>query len=262
VIGLALLATLTSTRVAYQVTTNYADVPLAFLMALGVVAGAVWLVSAEQRRSWQLVCFTVFLAAGAWTKNEGFVFAAAAVTALLVVTAATRSGARAALAAAAGFVVLAAPWRVYAAANNLATHDYDLADLMDASLLRERSDRLIPVARELISEMASFDAWGLSLAVVVLSVATALLTTRRAAGWYAACWLCLSFGGLVATYWISNHRLDNDLESSSFRTVVTLLVAGLALTPLLLDDATGRASSSIRAGLSMRRDRRRRPPVS
>jgi ABC-type glucose/galactose transport system permease subunit len=64
-----------------------------------------------------------------------------------------------------------------------------------------------------------------------------LLTRRRVAGIYAAVWLVLAFGGLVATYWISNHRLDNDLENSSWRTIVTLLVTGLCLTPLLLEGA-------------------------
>ena len=263
VIGLALLATLASTRVAYQATTNYADVPLAFLTALGVVAGAAWLTArAEERQSWQLVCFTVFLASAAWTKNEGLVFGAAAVTGLLVVTAVTRSGTRAGLVAAAGFVVLAAPWRVYAAANNLQTKDFDLTDFMHVPLLRQRADRVGPAASELISEMGEFDGWGLSLAVIVLAVASALLTGRRAAGVYAACWLFLSFAGLVATYWISNHSLDNDLESSSFRTVVTLMVTGLALTPLLLDDALSRAASILRAGVSRRRAPRRLRPES
>jgi hypothetical protein len=261
-IGLALLATLASSQLAYQVTTNYADVPLAFLTALGVVAGAVWLVDAEQRRPWQLVSFTVFLSAAAWTKNEGLLFALAAVAGLLVVTAVTRSQPRAALAAAAGFAGLVAPWRVYAAANDLKTYDYDFADLFDLPLLRDRADRVDPVARELISEMTAFDSWGLSLALIVLSVATSLLTTRRVAGWYAACWLCFSFCGLIGTYWISNHSLDSDLGNSSHRTVVTLLVTGLCLTPLLLDDALARAAGTSRAALSKLRVRRGRLPAS
>ena len=262
VIGLALLATLASPQLAYQLTTNYADVPLAFLTALGVVAGAVWVVGGEQRRTWQLACFTVFLAAASLTKNEGLVFAAAAVAGLLVVTAVTRNGAREALAAAAGFAALVAPWRLYAAANNLETHDYNLGDLLDLPLLRDRADRVAPAASELISEMAALDSWGLSLVLIVLSVATALLTRRRVAGCYAICWLCLSFFGLVATYWISNHSLDNDLGNSSSRTVVTLLVAGLCLTPVLLDDAVARAANALRVALNKPRGRRRRRPAS
>jgi hypothetical protein len=151
---------------------------------------------------------------------------------------------------------------VYAAAHDLKTYDYDFADLFDLPLLRDRADRVGPVARELISEMTAFDSWGLALALIVLSVATSLLTTRRVAGWYAACWLCFSFCGLIGTYWISNHSLDSDLGNSSHRTVVTLLVTGLCLTPLLLDDALARAAGTSRAALSKLRVRRGRLPAS
>lgn len=243
-IGLALLATLGSTQLAYQLTTNYADVPLAFLVALGVVAGGVWLTGPE-RETWQLACFSVFLAAAAWAKNEGLVFGAAAVVTLVLATLITRSGRRAALLASLAWAMLVAPWRVYAQANGLQTADYDLRDLFDLGLLHDRADRVWPAARELIAEMTAAGAWGATAAVIVLSLATALLTSRRLAGWYAAAWLLLSFGGLVATYWISNHRLDNDLENSSYRTIVTLLVTGLCIAPLLLDAAVARALAGI-----------------
>lgn len=241
VTGLALLATLASSQVAFQLTTNYADVPLAFLTALGVVSGAVWLTAGEDRQLWQLGCFCAFLAAAAWTKNEGLVFAFAAIACLCGTTLAGRSHVRQALAAGVAVALLVAPWRVYAAAHDLKTYDYSLGDLLDLALLRHRADRLAPVARELLSEMAAVDVWGATLAVIVLSVVTALLTTRRGAGSYVAGWLILSFGGLVATYWISNHRLDNDLENSSYRTVVTLLVTGLCVAPLLIGSAVAGA---------------------
>ena len=143
----------------------------------------------------------------------------------------------------AAFVALAAPWQIYTAVNGLKTVDYNLADLLNPGLLPDRADRVLPAARELLQEMTVADSWGASLIVIVLGVAAALLSARRPAGLYAAGWLGLSFCGLVATYWISNHRIDNDLENSSYRTILTLLVTGLALTPLLLDAALGHARS-------------------
>ena len=262
-IGLALLGTLASSQVAYQLTTNYADVPLAFLTATGVVAGAVWLVADERRQAWQLACACIFLAAAAWTKNEGLVFGVAAIVALLLVTILTRSRRRDALTAAAGFVVLIAPWRLYSAAHDLKTYDYDLSSFFDVAYLREHANRVGPAARELMSQMTVSSSWGATVAVIVLGLLAALLTSRRLAGIYAGTWLVLSFGGLVATYWISNHRLDNHLENSSYRTIVTLLVTGLCLVPLLLEDVVDRGESLAgRALLSKRRAGRARPEGS
>jgi hypothetical protein len=243
-IALALLGTLASSQVAYQLTTNYADVPLAFLTATGVVAGAVWLVAEERRRFYQLACACTFLTAAAWVKNEGLVFGAAAMVSLLLVAILAGRGRRDALVAGAGFTALVAPWRLYAAANDLRTYDYDLASFADLAFLRDRADRVGPAARELVEEMAVASSWGAALVVIVLAVVVALVTTRRLAGIYAGAWLALSFWGLVATYWISNHRLDNNLENSSYRTVVTVLVTGLCLVPLLLEGAVGRADAS------------------
>ena len=254
-ISLALLAPMASPQVTYQLTTNYADVPLAFLMALGVVAGATWLADEQRSRS-QLVCFAVFLGAAAWLKNEGLVFAAAAVVALVVATLVSRIGRRDALLAGAGVLVLALPWRAYALANHLPTQDYDLRNLVDLAFLRDHADRVLPTAEELLQEMNARGAWGASLAVVVLGIAAALLTSRRIVGVYAATWLGLSFIGLVATYWIATHSLENDLENSSYRTIMTLLITGLCLVPVLLQPQFDDAADRLRA---VRLSRRRAP---
>jgi hypothetical protein len=264
VISIALLGPLASSQVTYQLTTNYADVPLAFLIALGVVAGAAWLGAGERRDRSQLICFAVFLGAAAWTKNEGLVFGCAAVLALAVATLVNRTGRRDAALACAGFLALALPWRLYAIAKHLPTQDYDLRNLFDIGYLRDHADRVLPTASELLQEMTVRDAWGLSLVVIVLGIASALLTSRRVVGLYAATWLGLSFGGLVVTYWIATHSLDNDLENSSFRTIVTLLVTGLCLLPALLQPLVDDAVAALRGRvtLSTLRDRRSRRAAS
>jgi uncharacterized membrane protein YqjE len=265
-IGVALLMPLASPQLVYQLTTNYVDVPLGFLVGLALVSGAVWLLAGERREPWPLACFATFLAFAAWLKNEGLLFALAAVAALIVVTLVERRGRLAALASAAGFAALALPWRIYASVHDLRTYDYDLISFFDVDYLRENSDRLASSAGELLSEMTKVGAWGASVAVIVLGIATALLSSRRLVGLYAAVWLALSFGGLVAIYWISSHSLYVDLENSSFRTIVTLLVAPLCLLPALLQPAVDAAADTAAEWrdrvLSRRRGRRRRPATS
>ena len=250
-ISIALLAPLASSQVTYQLTTNYADVPLAFLVALGVVAGAAWLAAGDGRDRSQLICFSVFLGAAAWTKNEGFVFGCAAVLALAVAALVSRTARRDAALACAGFLVLALPWRIYAIAKHLPTQDYDLRNLFDVGYLGDHADRVLPSARELLQEMTVRDAWRASLIVVVLGIAAALLSSRRVVGLYAAIWLGLSFIGLVVTYWIATHSLENDLENSSFRTIVTLLVTGLCLLPALLQPFADDAVAALRGSATL-----------
>jgi hypothetical protein len=261
-IGLALLGTLASSQVAYQLTTNYADVPLAFLTATGVVAGAAWLAAGPDQRHWQLASACICLATAAWIKNEGVVFGGAGLASLVVATILSGCGRRAALAASAGFVALVAPWRLYSSAHDLQTYDYDLSSFFDIPFLRDQAGRVGPAARELLSEMTVASSWGATLAVILLAVSVALLTPRRLVGIFAAVWLALSFGGLLATYWISNHRLDNDLENSSYRTIVTLLVTGLCLAPLLLEDPVRRVEGAAGRALSRRRAGRAQPERS
>jgi hypothetical protein len=41
---------------------------------------------------------------------------------------------------------------------------------------------VVPITEELLAQMASPESWGASLAVIVLAVASALLTRQRVAG--------------------------------------------------------------------------------
>ena len=75
-----LLAVLTAPAFFGQLQTNFADVPLAMLIALGVAALAAWLRSGAPGL---LPAATLFLGAGALTKNEGELFALAAFLAAL-----------------------------------------------------------------------------------------------------------------------------------------------------------------------------------
>ena len=79
----ALLAVLTAPAFFGQLQTNSADVPLAMAIALGVAALAAWIRSGARGL---LPAATLFLTAGAMTKNEGELFALCAFLAALAAT--------------------------------------------------------------------------------------------------------------------------------------------------------------------------------
>ena len=74
-LAVTLLAIVTAPTFFNQLQTNFADIPLAMLIALGVAALAAWLRSGEPGL---LPAAALFLGAGALTKTEGQLFALAA----------------------------------------------------------------------------------------------------------------------------------------------------------------------------------------
>ena len=134
-----LLAVVTAPSFFNQLQTNYADVPLAMFVALGVAALAAWLRTGAEGL---LPAAALFLAAGALTKNEGECFALTAFVAAALVT---RGGQRRPLAAAA-LAVLAAdlPWRIWLQVNHVKIAEYSLSNLFSPSYLSDQSSRVGP----------------------------------------------------------------------------------------------------------------------
>jgi hypothetical protein len=234
-IALTALVTMGAPQLLFQLLTRYADVPLGIFVGLGLAAGASWLISRPEER-WLLGCFALFLGMAGITKNEGLLFSVAAGVALLVATASARDRGRLRAAGVAVGAMLAVilPWRVYCSAYGLATPDYDLARLVDPSYLRAHADRVWPAATELWRQATIVHSWGLLPWVILL----ALLAAALAAEWrlvsFAGVWLVLAAGGLLATYWVSTLPLGSNLTNTSFRTIVSLLLGGMALVPLLV----------------------------
>src|SRR5207244_2182719 len=79
--GLGVLAIVSATAFVKQLSTNYADVPLALFVALGAVCLARWLAEGDATL---LPAAAIFLGAATLTKPEGLLFAIAAVVAALV----------------------------------------------------------------------------------------------------------------------------------------------------------------------------------
>ncbi|MDX6511568.1 MAG: hypothetical protein QOE36_1072 [Gaiellaceae bacterium] len=232
--ALTVLAVLAAKPVLEQLGTALADVPLAFFVALGLVALARWLATGERA---PLVYGALFLGTAAITKSEGMMFALAAFVALgaaaaLFATARLRGAEAAAL-----FVVAAIlPWRIFVAVHHLPVAEYRFGDLVSPGYLADHSDRAGPAASGLLERIGS-GGWGLLLALLALGLAAALLARSYALAGFALAWLLLSYLGLVLIYWISNLPIDLALHWSGDRTIITLVVAGAALAPLLAAEA-------------------------
>ena len=232
--ALCALAILAAPPVLQELAWNYADIPLAFSLALGVVALARWLTDDEP---WLLVVAVLFLGAGVLTKNEGSMFAALAFLPLLVRLAARdRRRALRLLAAAGAVAAVLLPWRIFTSTHHLTTGDVRFSDALRPGLLASHANRITPSAHALVGKIG-VARWGLLVPLAAVGILAALVAGRAVLGWFAAAWLALSFAGLVLVYWISSLPLHWYLDTTTERVVATLVIGGAALAPLLAADA-------------------------
>lgn len=228
-----LLAIVLAPAFSDQLATNYADIPLAAFVALGVACLAAWLRTDEREL---LVGAALFLSAAALTKNEGEFFALAAYVAGACVCG--RGRLRPLAVAAAVTVALDAPWRIWIAAHHVNVAEYSLGDLVDYGYLREHSDRVGPAAHELAGQILRTQAWSYLVPLALVGIVGALALGGHRAGVFAAAWLVLAYSGLLVVYWISTNPVTSNLYNSSNRTVDSLVVAGALLAPVLLAPAS------------------------
>ena len=234
-IALAALVAIGAPQLLFQLLTRYADVPLGIFVGLGLAAGGSWLVSQHDER-WLLACFALFLGMAGITKSEGLLFAAAGGVALLVAawSLPDRSRLRDAVMAVAATAAVILPWRVYCSVYGLSTPDYNLGNVANPSYLRAHADRVWPAATELWHQATIVHSWGLLPWVVLLAFLTALLAGDWRLLSFAVIWLALAIGGLLMTYWVSTLPVGSNLTNTSYRTIVSLLIGGVALVPLLV----------------------------
>jgi hypothetical protein len=234
-IGASLLALLTAPPLLDQLSSNLADVPLAFFFALGIVSLGRFLVAGER---WTLVTAALFLGAAMLTKSEGALFAAAAFAAAAATLALGRGWRRlgqlvvASLAA----VALLVPWRIFLAVNHLRNPEYTLSGALHPGYLASRGSRVSPAAFQLWHALSS-SAWGLLVPLVLVSILSAVLAGRWWLALFAVLWPTLGFVGLVVVYWISVVPVGLTLAWTAGRVVDSLIVGSAALAPLLIGEA-------------------------
>jgi hypothetical protein len=232
VLAAALLAIVTAPMFFRQLQANHADIPVAMLLALGVAALAAWLRSGERGL---LPAATLFLAAGALTKNEGELFVVAAFVAAFAVA---RRVQRRPLAYALGATVACvAPWHVWLLAHDVTATTFNLSHLLHPDYLTSHWFRVVSAQHQLFAhiQLASNTSRLSLVAGVGFACALALGSFRLTA--FGAAWLVLSFGVLLCVYWASSQPLYPDLNFSADRTIDTLLVGGVLLVPVLIGTA-------------------------
>lgn len=234
--GLAVLVLVAAPQTLPQLGSNYADVPLALFVAPGVAGLARWLI--DERATWALGSATLLFAAGALTKNEGALFALAALVAAAVALLADgrRNRLGYLLPAALGVAAAVIPWRLFVAAHGLHSNDFDLGRLVDPAYLAHHASRAGPAAHALLTEVSG-RGWGYAALLVGLGLAAGLAVRARALVAFTATWLALSFGGLVVVYWISHTDLTWQLQTSAGRVVASLVAGGVVLAATLAGEA-------------------------
>jgi hypothetical protein len=224
-----LLAVVTAPAYVFQLETNFADIPVAMLIGLGLASLAAWL---RTGATGLLPAAALFLGAGALTKNEGELFA---LVAYLVAFADARARQRRPLAwAALATLLIELPWRIWTQVHGLRPADYALSNLFDPGYLNDHRDRVGPSAQELLAQIVRVESWSYVLALVVVGFAGGLVLRRWRAVLFGVGWAVVSFLGLLAIYWISINPIANHLYNTSDRTIDTLMIGTAMLVPVLL----------------------------
>lgn len=253
-----LAAIVATPAVAGQLGTGYADVQLALFVAVGLVCLARW---AEDGRRPMLALGAVFLAAAALSKNEGALFAAAAILSTLVVAKGRR---RSVLVCGAFVLGMLIPWHVWTTTIDIPRgSDYDLGSSFDPGYVLGRLGR-IRLTYEWFWRRVLFSGDWKPLPLIAIATVTAGLTVRRSqAAVLAALFSVLSVAGLTWIYLISPLGVDDFLDSNGTRVVASVVLGVAALGPLIVDDLIGRPAPATSSGtLSTRPGQRPQPESS
>jgi hypothetical protein len=238
--GATILAILAAGSTLRQLAANLADIPLAFLVALGVVALGRSLADEDGSL---LPAAAVLLGAATLTKPEGLLFAVAALVPFVLI-----ARTRASLLTAIAVALIYVPWRVFTTANDLRNPEYSLGDALRPSYLSAHSDRVRPAFAGVWHQVWS-SGWAWLVPLALVAFAAALLARRWRLAGFAAAWTLLSFGGIVLVFWISVVPIELTLRWAAYRTVASLVIGAAALAPLLAAEAL-RASTGAGASVS------------
>jgi hypothetical protein len=241
-VGATILAIVAADSTLRQLAGNLADVPLAFFVALGVVALARALLD---NGSGLLPAAAIMLGAATLTKPEGLLFAAAALVPFVLI-ARTRSS----LLTVATVALLLLPWRIFVAVHGLKNPEYNFGDALNPTYLSDHSDRVRPAFWGVWHQVWS-SGWGWLVPLAVVAFTGALLARRWRLTAFAGAWALLSFGGIVLVFWISVVPIELTLKWAAYRTVASLVIGAAALAPLLAGEAwsVGQARKGREGGL-------------
>jgi hypothetical protein len=225
----ALLLVGTAPALAANLTSAYADAPIAFFFTLAAVVAWRWVVTGERRA---LAAFALMAGAAVATKPEGQPFVVGLFV-LLLVFGRLRGRSLVPVAGAAGWCLIAiVPWRIWVSHHGIRPST-PIGKAFDPGYLSDRFHRVWPSIRSLVTK--SFDGDWLAILPLVLAVVVVVLVWRRAFSGplFAAGVLAVVFLSLLWGYWVQRPGLNYLLSSSGSRTVTTLVVAAGVFLPIV-----------------------------
>lgn len=226
--GAAILAIVVADSTLKQLAGNLADIPLAFFVALGIVALGRTLLDDNARL---LPFAALMLGAATLTKPEGLLFAAAALVPFALI-----ARTRASLFTALTVALILLPWRIFVAVHGLKNPEYSLGDAVSPGYLSDHSARVRPAFWGVWHQVWS-SGWGWLVPLALIAFAGVLLARRWRVAGFAAAWALLSFAGIVLVFWISVVPVELTLRWAAYRTVASLVIGAAALAPLLAAEA-------------------------
>jgi hypothetical protein len=233
----AMLLALAAPELTTQTQSGGADLPLAFFLALGVLAASLWLRDAQP---FLYLIAVVCIATALNTKDEASVL----VIGFLLVGgcfAWTQSWRRRYLLLTAGVALAFAaltPWLVWTRVHGVSSSAIG-ASALDPVHLWHAHARLEPSLRTVAHQMLEPREWFVAIPLLFAASFAVAIRERRPAWLGPPAMVAAGFALLVWIYWAGSIELTFWLDTSSYRVVDSvMLAAGLAL-PLVMEQLVG-----------------------
>ncbi|MEX2049122.1 MAG: hypothetical protein WEB90_06055 [Gemmatimonadota bacterium] len=220
-----------------RVTDGRADLPLAYLAALGALLVLLWL---EERQFWQLAAGSLLLSGAMLTKREGLLLAACIFLAAFVTSWGDRRRAWPLLAGSAIVAVaISLPWRIWFITHGLPSDvpktGYGLLDQLD---------RAFPSFRLVVRTLFDYDLWLLLPVLAVVAIVLAAISRTGRTAVFPAVFLAAAIVGSSWVIWSNpDYPITQDYGLTPIVRLVgdAVLVLG-ALTPFVLERAFSRSA--------------------
>jgi len=231
-----LLAFLVAPTVLDWIVTVYADLPLAYLVAVAALVLILWV---EEGKAWQLAAATVLLSAGMLTKREGIAFGACVLLAGFVASFADRRRLWRPLVAA-GLIAfaLALPWRIWFTAHGLPGDGPELGYVGAFSHL----DVVWPALKLNVDTLLDADLWRYVPVLAAAAIVLAGLAGVWSLSLYAGVFVLAAVGTGTWVFWTNPVAFNDEWPIHRYTGITVLVLAVLA--PLLLARAWSAAQDS------------------
>ncbi len=224
----SLLLVGTAPALADNLTSAYADAPVAFFFSLAAIGAWRYVVVGERRAVW---LFGLMAGAAVATKPEGSPFVLGLFVVLVISARVKRRPLLPVGIAAIWTLIAIVPWRIWVSHHGIRSST-PIGKAIDPGYLWGRVDRVWPSVKSLVEK--SFAADWLAILPIALAVIVVLVWRRsHAAALFAAGALAVVFLSLLWGYWVNRPGLHYLLSTSGDRTVTTLVVVAGVFLPIV-----------------------------